>query len=341
MSRSPTFSVLVPMRNAAATVGEALRSVRAQTLGDWEAVVVDDGSDDGSAEIVERIAAEDGRVRLCRHAGGAHRGTPATRNLTVTEARGGLLAFLDADDLLVPDALEAYAAAFERHRGASVVYGQAETFGAGKPARLGRGLPDRPARMLRQLASDNALATSATAVRAAAVPPAPFPPWMRLSQDWALWVQLAWSCSFVFLDRVTCRYRVHAGGVTARMRAAGREVRYAVDQARFLRELLEDARAGRGPARGMPGDARGERIAAVEAGLEDRATRAALRAASAARRGRLVDAARWTGAARAIAPSFGSFLRAARRAPAERRRMLAGHDPPLLAEPFAQGSDGA
>ncbi len=90
--------------NSAHYVGDALRSALAQTLRDIEIVVVDDGSTDGSAEIVAAAAVRDSRVRLVRS---MVRGGPAiARNLGLDQARGRWIAVMDSDDLIHPRRLE-------------------------------------------------------------------------------------------------------------------------------------------------------------------------------------------------------------------------------------------
>jgi peptidoglycan/xylan/chitin deacetylase (PgdA/CDA1 family) len=99
----PLVSVVVPAFNAEPTLAVALDSLAAQTQRDWEAIVVDDGSTDATAALVARRAAADPRLRLVRQANG---GVSAARNAGIALARAPWLAFLDADDWLVPEAFE-------------------------------------------------------------------------------------------------------------------------------------------------------------------------------------------------------------------------------------------
>ena len=99
---TPVFTVVVPAYNAADTIGDAIRSVLAQTEPDFELVVVDDGSMDETSDEVRRFTS-DRRVRLIRQ---SNAGLAATRNRGLDEARGRYASFLDADDLLLPRYLE-------------------------------------------------------------------------------------------------------------------------------------------------------------------------------------------------------------------------------------------
>jgi hypothetical protein len=103
---SPTVSVIIPVYNRARLVREAVESVRAQTFGDFELIVVDDGSTDETPAVLAEIAAStpDGRLRVRRIAHDGHPG--AVRNRAAEQARGRYLAFLDADDLWRPQKLE-------------------------------------------------------------------------------------------------------------------------------------------------------------------------------------------------------------------------------------------
>lgn len=84
---------------------ETLRSVQEQTYLNWEAIVVDDGSSDGTAHLVETLAAADPRVRYVRRER-QPAGAPTCRNIGLSLARGEYVMFLDSDDLLAPSCLE-------------------------------------------------------------------------------------------------------------------------------------------------------------------------------------------------------------------------------------------
>lgn len=94
-------SIIMPCYNAARFIDEAIASVLAQTEASWELIVIDDGSTDGSAEIVRRFT--DPRIRLITQ---ANAGVSAARNAGLASSRGEFVAFLDADDRMRPDRLQ-------------------------------------------------------------------------------------------------------------------------------------------------------------------------------------------------------------------------------------------
>jgi teichuronic acid biosynthesis glycosyltransferase TuaG len=110
----PELSVIVGAFNSSATIEETVRSVQAQTLADWELIVVDDGSTDTTAEIVSGLTANDARIKLIRQ---ANAGTASARNAGAAEARGRYWCFLDADDMLLPSYLESQSAFIGEHPG--------------------------------------------------------------------------------------------------------------------------------------------------------------------------------------------------------------------------------
>ncbi len=108
-------SAIIPTFNRLGLVREALASVRAQRGVAYETIVVDDGSSDGTAAALEREFA--GGVRVVRS---ERRGVAAARNVGVAMSRGDLIAFLDSDDLWLPDKLAAQVDFLQRHPAASV-----------------------------------------------------------------------------------------------------------------------------------------------------------------------------------------------------------------------------
>ena len=100
---TPKVSVVLPVRNGARWLGEALRSVHSQTFADWELLAIDDGWTDQTPGILEDWAARDRRTRVIRQ---ESLGLIAALNRGLDEARGPLLAELDADDRALPDRLD-------------------------------------------------------------------------------------------------------------------------------------------------------------------------------------------------------------------------------------------
>ncbi|MGH7899310.1 MAG: glycosyltransferase [Candidatus Binatia bacterium] len=125
----PLVSIIMPSYQYARFLREALDSVRAQTYSHWELVAVDDGSTDGSREILQAFAAtEANRVRLILHERPA--GCSAGYNEALSVARGDYVAFLSGDDTLVPERLEVQVAAFEKNPSASLCHGDLDVIDA-------------------------------------------------------------------------------------------------------------------------------------------------------------------------------------------------------------------
>ena len=105
-SDAPAVSVVVTSYNYARLIRETLDAIVAQTFRDFEVLVVDNGSTDGSPDIVREYAARDSRFRLLQHEGCVNKGLPASVKLGVESARGEFVAFCEADDVWMPEHLE-------------------------------------------------------------------------------------------------------------------------------------------------------------------------------------------------------------------------------------------
>jgi glycosyltransferase involved in cell wall biosynthesis len=103
MTESPAISVLMPVRDAWQTVEAAIKSVKTQSLADWELVLVDDGSQDGTPEILERFVRSDARIVLIRQEA---KGIAVALNRGLAACRGELITRMDADDVMHARRLE-------------------------------------------------------------------------------------------------------------------------------------------------------------------------------------------------------------------------------------------
>jgi glycosyltransferase involved in cell wall biosynthesis len=121
----PTVRVIVPVFNRAGLLAEAIESVLAQDFTDFEVLIADDGSSDNTAEVAERLARRDARVRLLRL---PHGGAAAARNAAIRESGTfEFVAFLDSDDLWQPHHLRSAVAALRLEPEAGMVFARVET----------------------------------------------------------------------------------------------------------------------------------------------------------------------------------------------------------------------
>jgi glycosyltransferase involved in cell wall biosynthesis len=127
-ANSPHISVIIPCYNHGRYLPEAVESVVAQTIGDWELIIVDDGSTDDSAAVAQQLIAcyPQHRMRLLRQ---SNQGLSASRNNGIRHARGMYILPLDADDQIEPDMLAATLAVLEHRPEVGFVYTDVLMFG--------------------------------------------------------------------------------------------------------------------------------------------------------------------------------------------------------------------
>src|SRR5437867_2556724 len=124
-SMPPCVSVVIPVYNGERYLADAIQSVLDQTYENFEVIVVDDGSTDESAAVAKRFGEA---IRYVHQANG---GVSKARNTGIAEARGVYLAFLDQDDLWLPDKLSVQVAYLDSHPEVGAVYCQCEVKGKG------------------------------------------------------------------------------------------------------------------------------------------------------------------------------------------------------------------
>lgn len=96
-------SIITPCYNAEKYIQQTISAIQHQTFSDWEMIIVDDGSTDDSADIIQQIAQQDSRIKLVQQPNG---GTASARNQGLSLAKGDYIQFLDADDTIAPDKLK-------------------------------------------------------------------------------------------------------------------------------------------------------------------------------------------------------------------------------------------
>lgn len=127
MSTAPVVSIVTPFLNPGRFFEEAIASVFAQTDTRWELLLVDDGSTDGSADLARQRAEDDPeRVRYLQHPDRQNLGISASRNLALRHARGRYVAFLDADDVYLPEKIARQVPALDAQPRVGMVYGGTE-----------------------------------------------------------------------------------------------------------------------------------------------------------------------------------------------------------------------
>jgi glycosyltransferase involved in cell wall biosynthesis len=191
---SPLISIVTPAFDVAPFVADTIRSARAQHMSDWEMILVDDGSRDGTARAAEHAAEGDPRIRILRQ---ANAGVSVARNAGIAAARGEALLFLDADDWLAPDALRRLDTALRAAPDAALAYGPwAAVAEAARPGDLPLTLKTGPfpaGDVLEQLLVRNLLVNGGHALirREALDAAGSFRPGIRYGEDWECWVRLA------------------------------------------------------------------------------------------------------------------------------------------------------
>lgn len=120
MDAEPAVSVVMPVYNGEQTVQASVETLFTQTFPDWEAIVVDDGSTDGTLEVLRRLAVKDRRLRVLAQ---RNQRQAAARNAGLALARGRYVALLDADDYALPERLAKQVAFLEQHPAVTVLGG--------------------------------------------------------------------------------------------------------------------------------------------------------------------------------------------------------------------------
>jgi len=212
----PEVTVIMPVFNGAKYLCPAIDSVTSQTFADWELVVVDDGSADATPQILEGY--KDPRIVKIRQ---DNAGEARARNVGLDQAKGLYIAFLDADDLYLPNALADLGEFLDRYPEYDVVFSdghicdEQETI-SGRLSEIRPGI--HTGSILEPLVLTAGVITVpvCTMTRRSSIEShgARFDEKLVIGPDWDFWIQLARSSQFGYLDKLTCMYRVHQTNIT-------------------------------------------------------------------------------------------------------------------------------
>jgi glycosyltransferase involved in cell wall biosynthesis len=214
VAMTPLISVLMPVRNGARWLREAVDSVLDQELRDFELVIVDDGSDDDTVSLLERCGRGDDRVRVLRQ---PPQGIVAALNLGIAAARAPYLARLDADDVARRDRLAQQLAFIERHDRVDLVGSAAQVIDEGG-AVIGRIAPPiDPGELARHLRRGNPIVHSSVMMRADAVRRSGgYRKAFGAAEDYDLWLRMAESGGIANLPERLVSLRRHDASVSRR-----------------------------------------------------------------------------------------------------------------------------
>jgi glycosyltransferase involved in cell wall biosynthesis len=196
----------------------SIESVLNQSFADLELVIVDDGSRDGSREIIERYAREDARVKPIFHP--SNRGITWSVNEGIEASIGKFIAFIDSDDLWVTDKLKKQIAVLRENEDL-VVWTDAEVINKnGEPAgktftRLHRATGKRKTgRIFTELVKGNFILTSSLILKKANLQGIRFGVGIKHFPDYTFFLDLSWRYDFHFIDECLTKYRIHGGNIT-------------------------------------------------------------------------------------------------------------------------------
>jgi glycosyltransferase involved in cell wall biosynthesis len=225
----PRFSVIIPAFNRLQLLQRTLDSIWAQRFTDYEIIIVDDGSTDGTGEYLNSLGS---RVHVLKQ---ANAGPGAARNQAIRRAAGEYLAFLDSDDLWLPWSLASYDEVIRRHQGPSIVFGKMQRFDSEDAFTQTSELPAEDRAWTDYLAAGPSLywyGISAFVIKRELLPPGQGFPEARMNgEDLDLILRLGTAPGFVEVKNpVTYGYREHGGNVRHDLAKNARGILHLVQQ---------------------------------------------------------------------------------------------------------------
>lgn len=210
-------SVIVPVFNGERFLAETLDSLRAQTFSAWEALLVDDGSSDGTASLMSKYAREEPRFKVLKH--DQNYGLSAARNTGIAQATGEWVALLDGDDVWIPSKLERQLSIAKDNAKANFLFCNYWVWDGTTTLRTRYQKKRRfPAGdVSRELRRFNLFAPSSVVIKKETLSKAgPFDPELRAVEDWDMWLRIAEGRIYALgVWEPQFKYRVWGGNMSA------------------------------------------------------------------------------------------------------------------------------
>jgi len=187
-------SIVMPAYNAAKTIRASVESIQAQTVTDWELVVIDDGSKDDTAAILSELAAGDSRIRFLQNE--KNSGASFTRNRAVELAQGEWIAFLDSDDMWKPDKLEKQLRLADEHPDMVICY-TASSFINDDGEPYGYVMQAVEKMTYKMLLKRNLLSCSSVMIRASVMKGVKMPS-DKMHEDYYVWLTVVRKCGVAY-----------------------------------------------------------------------------------------------------------------------------------------------
>lgn len=219
--QNPLISVITASYNYASLISETIQSVLNQTYTNWELIIVDDGSNDNSVEVIKEFCLKDSRIHFFQHEGGVNRGLAETIKLGMQKACGEWIAFLESDDMFEANCLEEKVKIINEHPDVKFIFSDLITFGDENAAINKKKLHDKITKHLRKkkcnpfdlrhdLVWQNYVSSfSIVMTKKDLLKTCDFNTPVGAYLDYWLWTQMAQKTKFYYLDKKLTRWRVH------------------------------------------------------------------------------------------------------------------------------------
>ncbi len=214
---APVLSIIMPLYNSERFIGQAIQSLLTQSFKEFELIIIDDASSDGSLDIVKEF--KDGRIRILINE--KNQGISFTRNKGLNVARGRFIAPFDSDDVAMPDKFAKQVRFLGSHPGYGMIGSWAQLIDHdGNFLKKRWKLPAKPKAIPAILLFRNYFCHSSIIMRREAIPIGGYDDRLQIGEDYKMWIEIARKWKVWNLSDYLLHYRVHPESMTGKNEAA-------------------------------------------------------------------------------------------------------------------------